>query len=204
MEFEEFLRRLGSATPTPGGGSASAVVGSIAISLTKMVANLTVNKKGYESVQERMGEIIRESDVIMSDFLKLEKEDEDAFNLISQSWKLPRATEEEKQARKRKINEATLIAIRPPLKIASRAIRTIELATYVMQNGNRNAISDALCSAEFAYSAFKGSISNVNINLKSLPEEMSEGENLKVKLLEGYASNVYNKFMKLYKETPLK
>ncbi len=49
-----------SGDPVPGGGSASAFSGAIASALTSMVANLTIGKRGYTSVEGRMLEIIRE------------------------------------------------------------------------------------------------------------------------------------------------
>ena len=48
-----FLDALASAAPTPGGGSAAAVMGAMGAALVSMVANLTIGKKGYEAVDGR-------------------------------------------------------------------------------------------------------------------------------------------------------
>lgn len=195
MEFEDFISRLGSGSPTPGGGAASAIVGSIAASLTMMVANLTLNRKGYESVQGRMKEMVEECTSMVREFMDLAKEDENAFTMISEAWKLPKSTEEEKAERRRKIAGATEIALKPPFKIAARAIRVMELSIFAYSNGNRNARSDASCSAEFAYSTFKGAISNVMANIPSLRPEVREDELIKVKLLDEYASKLYRRYL---------
>ncbi|MFQ6090843.1 MAG: cyclodeaminase/cyclohydrolase family protein, partial [Candidatus Bipolaricaulia bacterium] len=52
-----FLEELSSAEPTPGGGAAAALVGSLAASLVAMVAGLTIGKRGYEGVESTMREV---------------------------------------------------------------------------------------------------------------------------------------------------
>ena len=47
MSLNDFSLELASSSPAPGGGSASAVAGALAASLSSMVANLTIGKKGY-------------------------------------------------------------------------------------------------------------------------------------------------------------
>ncbi|MBN2829252.1 MAG: glutamate formimidoyltransferase, partial [Candidatus Cloacimonetes bacterium] len=55
MTVEGFCDELSSDSPAPGGGSVAALCSSLSGSLTAMVANLTINKKGYEDAwQEAM------------------------------------------------------------------------------------------------------------------------------------------------------
>ena len=52
LSINEFLSRVDSATPTPGGGSVAALVISQGISLVRMVGHLTIGKKKFNELSE--------------------------------------------------------------------------------------------------------------------------------------------------------
>jgi formiminotetrahydrofolate cyclodeaminase len=84
MEFHEqtidsFLELLSSKAAVPGGGGASALVGSVAASLSHMVAALTVGKAKYADVEGEMQGVLAESERITKRFLSLMDEDASAF-----------------------------------------------------------------------------------------------------------------------------
>ena len=54
MTVQEFAMQTASNEPVPGGGSISALAGSLAAALTEMVAGLTIGKKKYAEVEEEM------------------------------------------------------------------------------------------------------------------------------------------------------
>ena len=47
----EYAARLASGAPTPGGGSAAAHVGALAVALGEMAGNFTVGKQKYIAVE---------------------------------------------------------------------------------------------------------------------------------------------------------
>ncbi len=51
QSVNEFTKALASKTSVPGGGGASALVGSIGIALGDMVGEFTVGKKTYADVE---------------------------------------------------------------------------------------------------------------------------------------------------------
>ncbi len=194
MDYEDFLSRLGSGTPVPGGGSASAMVGSISAALSKMVANLTIGKKGYEEDEQLMKYAVAELEKVEKRFLSLAREDEEAFNEISASWKLPRNTDQEKKERRVQIRKATLNAMKPPWNIASAAVSVLEISGRLIEKGNKNAISDAACSAEFALATVNSALHNVRINLSAVKDsEILESEKMKLELMTGKARELYRK-----------
>ena len=64
-----FLEELASSAPTPGGGSAGAFVGAVGAALLAMVGNLTAGKKGYESVDRSMRDLVAQSDRLRSELV---------------------------------------------------------------------------------------------------------------------------------------
>jgi len=50
-EVRDFVNEVSMDSPAPGGGSVAALCGALGAALAAMVSNLTVGKKGYESVQ---------------------------------------------------------------------------------------------------------------------------------------------------------
>lgn len=199
MEFEKFLSELGSGTPSPGGGSASAMVGSISAALSRMVANLTIGKKGYEDQEALMNYIAGELQKIETRFIELSLEDEEAFNRISATWKMPRNTDEEKKERSRKIREATLEALKPPWNIASSALRVLDASAKLAETGNKNAISDAVCSAEFAIATVRSALHNIVINLSGIRDQgIVESETLKMRMITEKAEVTYRQVIETF------
>ncbi len=165
MDLNKFMERLASKEPAPGGGAASAMVAMVGSALSSMVSALTEGKKGYEDVQERVKAIELKMLEIRRDLEKLMEEDEQAFNKISTTWKLPKNTDEEKVARKKALQSALRNAIEPPWRIANLASEIMDYAIDLLSIGNKNAITDSACSLIFAFSAAEGALLNITINV---------------------------------------
>jgi len=176
MGIREFLDELSSGSPTPGGGAASALVGSIAAALSSMVANLTIGKKKYIDVESEMKEVVSRAKELRDNLLKLMDDDVVVFNSIMDAYRLPKNTDEEMSIRKMKIEEASKNACEVPLKTARLCLEVINLASVVVEKGNRNAVSDGICSAYFADAALNGALMNVKINLKNISDEKFKEE----------------------------
>lgn len=176
MGIREFLDELSSGSPTPGGGAASALVGSIAAALSSMVANLTIGKKKYIDVESEMKEVVSKAKELRDNLLKLMDDDVVVFNSIMDAYRLPKNTDEEMSIRKMKIEEASKNACEVPLKTARLCLEVINLASVVVEKGNRNAVSDGICSAYFADAALNGALMNVKINLKNISDEKFKEE----------------------------
>ena len=159
-----FLDKLCSNSPEPGGGSASALTGSIAASLSGMLAALTVNKKGYEEVWPEMEEILQKASQLKEDMLDLLQRDTEAFDDAAKAFKLPKDTEEQKKIRSEAIETGLVTASEVPLAIMEKSLEVARLAQNVLKKGNEMAITDGAISALFAEAAAIGGMINVRIN----------------------------------------
>jgi len=171
MKLRDFLEKLSSKEPAPGGGSASALAGATAASLGCMVANLTIGKKKYQDVEEEIKKIKEKLEEYRNKFLIEMEEDAKAFNKVIKALKLPKDTEEQKKVRKEKIQEATKEATLVPLQISKDALDVMELAESIAGKGYKMALSDAVIAVILAKDAVLGGIYNVKINLPNIKDQ---------------------------------
>jgi formiminotetrahydrofolate cyclodeaminase len=169
--LQYFVDRLCSESPEPGGGSASALVGAVAASLSGMLAALTVNKKGYERVRPEMEQYLERARTLKDDLLELLQRDTEAFDDASKAFKLPKRTEEEKKKRAEAIESGLKKATEVPLAIIQKATEVSRLANDVLRSGNEMAISDGAISALFAEAACVGAMVNVYINFSWMKDK---------------------------------
>jgi formiminotetrahydrofolate cyclodeaminase len=176
ITITDFLERLSSDAPTPGGGSVAALAGALSCSLTSMVGNLTYGKKKYEEYWEESKRIIDEAKELKEDFLSLFYEDMEVFTKLMATFGLSRKTEEEKKERNEAIQQATKKATEVPLRVMKKSQRAAETAFAMAKIGNLNAISDAGIAGEMALAACKSASFNVLINLNFLKDPEYSGK----------------------------
>jgi len=169
-KITEYLEKAAAGTAVPGGGSVAALNGALAASLTEMVANLTVGKKGYDAVEEEMKELAGKAAQLRNKLTAAIDQDADAYTEVMAAYKLPKATEEEKALRKQKIQDAIKHAALVPLEVARDALAVIDLAGRAIRKGNKNAASDGAVAAMNARTAALAAISNFKINLSSIKD----------------------------------
>jgi len=175
ISIADFLDRLSSDAPTPGGGSVAALAGAFSCSLTSMVGNLTYGKKKYEEYWKEAKKIIEEAKKLKEDFLSLFYEDMEVFTKLMATFGLPGKTEKEKKKKAEAIQEATKKAIEVPLNVMKKSQRAAEIAFAMAKIGNLNAISDTGIAGEMALAACRSASLNVLINLNFLKDaECSE------------------------------
>jgi formiminotetrahydrofolate cyclodeaminase len=61
MELTQFLDKLASKEPTPGGGGAAALAGAIGVALGNMTGSLTAGKAKYAAVEDDIIELNKRS-----------------------------------------------------------------------------------------------------------------------------------------------
>jgi glutamate formiminotransferase/formiminotetrahydrofolate cyclodeaminase len=164
MSLIAFADETASESPAPGGGSISAYVGSLGISLATMVANLSSHKKGWDDKWVEFSTWAQKGQSLKDELLKLVDADTAAFNKIMTAFALPKATDEEKKLRTEAIQQATKFAIDIPFKVMQLSFQSLTVIKAMAEVGNPNSISDAGVGALCARTAVMGAFMNVRIN----------------------------------------
>ncbi|MBI9032665.1 glutamate formimidoyltransferase [bacterium] len=171
MTITEFTDELSTDSPAPGGGSVAATCAAMSGALSAMVSNLTVDKKGYESVQTEVRNYAEEGQSIKERAISAVDEDTQAFYVMMDAMKLPKKSDEEKATRALAIEKATKNAILIPLKTLEICWDAVILAEKVAVVGNKNALSDAGVAAITANAGAKAAYLNVMINMAGITDE---------------------------------
>jgi formiminotetrahydrofolate cyclodeaminase len=172
-----WLDDLGSRSPTPGGGAAAGVAAATGAALIAMVGHLTIDKEGFEDLQERMRSLVETADGEREAFLALADEDAQAFEAVMASFRLPKETDEEKASRTLRIQEAYEAAAAVPLTLATRAVQLMELAEDATAMGNPHAASDGYSAGALLFAAALSAMANVRINAAGLKDQ-AKGQGL--------------------------
>ena len=172
MNLKDFQSALASSSPTPGGGTASAIALGQAASLAVMVCDLTLGSERWKDGWEIAERIQMVAIPLLHQSGVLANEDSDAFDEVMACFKLPKSDEAEIQSRRTAIRKATLKAATVPYETACLATDLLVLLPELAEKGNANAVSDVGVAGLLASAASKGAVFNVEINLESLPEDM--------------------------------
>jgi len=159
-----FVEMLASATPSPGGGGAAALVGAVGTALGHMASNLTVGKKKYADIQEEILALNAKFMLLEKELLDQVEADEKGFLPLAAAYKLPK----DAPGYDRFMDEATLAACEVPLKIMGLCCQTLDCISVVAEKGSRLAVSDAGCGAVCCKAAMQAASLTVFINTKTL------------------------------------
>lgn len=168
--IQPFLDDLAAATATPGGGGAAAATGAMGAALVSMVCNLTIGRKKFADIEADMQKNLARSEELRARLTGMIREDAEAFDTVMAAYRMAKATDEEKTARKEAIQTGYRTATLVPLAVAKACAELIRLAETVAKTGNPNAISDAGAAALCAQAGLKAASLNVLINLSAIAD----------------------------------
>ncbi len=171
MTCQGFANETASESPAPGGGSISAYIGALGVSLGTMVANLSSHKPGWDDRCPEFSDWAEKGQQIKDELLFLVDEDTRSFNHIMDAFGLPKSSDEEKAARKKAIQDATRYATEIPFRVMQKSFESMEVIKAMAETGNPNSVSDAGVGALCARSAVMGAFLNVKINAAGLEDK---------------------------------
>lgn len=164
MSLSDFADETASESTAPGGGSISAYVATLGISLAGMVANLSSHKRGWDERWQEFSDWAEKAEHYKTRLLQLVDADTAAFTRIMEAFALPKATDAEKAARTEAIQVATKYAIEIPFTVMETAYASMKVIKEMVEIGNPNSVTDAGVGALCARSAVIGAFMNVRVN----------------------------------------
>ena len=192
----EFIVKLASKAPVPGGGGASALAGAIGIALGNMVGALTVGKKKYADVEDEIKDLMEKAETLSSRLLACIEKDAEAFEPLSKAYGIPK----DDPSREEIMEKCLRAAAEVPMEILDLCCETIELLKDFGEKGSRIVITDAATGAAICRGAMYGAAINVKVNTKAM-KDRAYAENLNQhvdEMLEKYgpmADEIYDSIM---------
>lgn len=169
-QISDFCRLLASDAPAPGGGAAAGVSGALGAGLAGMVCSLTLGKAKYADHQDLARESGEKLEQLRAGFFRGMDWDAEAFYAVSQAYKLPKDTPEEKAARMAEIQRGLQGCTQPPFEMMKLAVEGLELTAGLLGKSNRTAVSDLGVGALNLKTALQSSWLNVVINIGSMQD----------------------------------
>jgi glutamate formiminotransferase/formiminotetrahydrofolate cyclodeaminase len=170
LTAKQLANETASESMAPGGGSIAAYVGALGASLGTMVANLSANKPGWEEQTTTFSDWAVKGQAIKQELLYLVDEDTRSFNRIIDAIRMPKDSEQEKEARKKAIEKSSQYAAEVPYKVMQTAYGSLELLQAMLDIGNPASITDTGVGALCSLTAVEGASMNVRINTKDLSD----------------------------------
>ncbi len=185
LTVSEFAEETAGESMAPGGGSISAYVGTLGVSLGTMVANLSAHKAGWDDKWEFYSDWAVRGQAYKNRLLYLVDEDTNAFNKIIDGFRMPKGTAEEKEIRLQAIQDATKYATEIPFQVMETAYKSCEVMQAMLKEGMQSSLSDTAVGVLCAKTAVTGAYFNVRINAKDIKDRE-------------YASDIIAKAEKIY------
>jgi glutamate formiminotransferase/formiminotetrahydrofolate cyclodeaminase len=172
LTLAQFVERLSSAEPVPGGGSASAVAAALGASLISMVARLSTGRPKYAVYEETLVRCLALGQDLATEFLRLADRDAEAYAAYAAALKLPRETEAQQEDRRAAIRAAARVAADAPWECVKACAQLVVAAEALAGRSNVNAASDVLVAALLGEAAARGAAENVRINLPATGDDI--------------------------------
>jgi methylenetetrahydrofolate dehydrogenase (NADP+)/methenyltetrahydrofolate cyclohydrolase len=173
--FDKSLREVidlsSSRSPTPGGGSVSAIAACFGLAMITMACNLTLGKEKYKEVEPQVKIYMDTIDGLSKRLALLTEDDMTAYSRVMAAYRMKRSAVVDNEARDAAIQEALKYATDIPMEIAQVCLAALQVTCQMSAIGNKAAVSDAGVAAVMTEAALNGVLLNVDINTASIKDE---------------------------------
>ena len=166
----ELLGAFSDPSPTPGGGSAAALAAATGLSLLAMVSQMGRTRSGSDEDRRILDQSRTALLPLRDHVVTLVDDDAGAYDDVVEAYRLPKATDDEKAARRAAVQGALRGAAEVPLDVMRACQAGLTAAVDVARHGNPFAKSDVGVALELLIAAIKGAALNVMVNLESIDE----------------------------------
>ncbi len=168
LSLEDYLEKLASEAPVPGGGSASAYTGSLGMALTQMVARIALKRKPKadltaeqkfqdEANRQRMQEIVESLEKTKAQALQVVSLDPKVYDEVMACYKAGASAE--------KLEDALQNAFRLQADLALIIAMAKEWNTHMRTLVKGSVANDLVVSGAFLSAAFEGAFHTAHINV---------------------------------------
>ena len=176
MSIKNYIDVLSSKSSMPGGGTTSALTAAMGVSLYLMVINLSIDNDKYLDYRTTLVKIREELEGFKNQLLSLIDEDVKAYESMLSVYEMTSNTDEEKDIKAQKKQEALTLCAEPPMKVIQVSLACMEYASKKFSKTTKSAESDLIVGTINLKSAINSSYQNVLINVKYIKdEEQAEG-----------------------------
>lgn len=165
-EVKEFIEKVDSASPAPGGGAVAAYTSSLAVALTRMAVNISMKRKSFSNYQEEEQNYVRDLmaklKIIEDKMYELKDKDVETFNEYMVAYRLKDQKE---------IDRMTLECFKLPKNLNELIIDSLELIFALEKYIVSSVMSDYKMSLLMLSSMFECCNENMLINLKWIEDK---------------------------------
>lgn len=176
----EYLGRLASDAPAPGGGSAAALTGALAAALGQMVCGLTAGKPKFAAVEAEIRTLAQRFERARVALADLVDEDAAAYLELQRAFAIDKAD----PRRRERIQQSAQLAAGAPLATATLAHSVLSDARQLAAIGNPNLQADIQSAQALAVAASQAALANVRANLPLLADESAAAVQREIAALE--------------------
>lgn len=170
LSARRFVEACGARTPTPGGGSVSALIGALGAALATMVGWLSYGRVKFEPVEKQMRECIPKVDRVMKELIPLIDADSFAYDRVMKVRGMPSGTPELDAAREAAMQAELKKAAEVPMQTVRVANSVWDTLLELAEFGSLNAKSDLEIAARALELAVWGAQRNVAINIDGVTD----------------------------------
>jgi methenyltetrahydrofolate cyclohydrolase len=155
LPLGEFLDRVASDKPAPGGGSVAAVAVALAAGLAGMAARLSTSQLSDAP------ELAEQADASRRRVAPLARADAESYGRVLEAYRDP----EDRSAR---VRDALSGAADVPLAVAEAGNEVVGIASRLVEEGNPNLEGDAMAAVLLASAGVRAAAKLVQINLSTV------------------------------------
>ena len=163
-KMEQILLDLENKDIEIAGGSVVGIVLGTVNSLIKYISNLTIGKKRYEEVQDKVEYILEKADKLKKETIEVIDKDREILEEILKAYKTRKEEEE-------KYEQICKKSVEFCMNVVQMAYKTLELSEEISEVGNKMLSSDFKICKYYAYASIQSAIVNIDINIQSVKDE---------------------------------